>query len=216
MHIAAALISPDLRITAANQSMGAVIGCDCSELDEQPFLACFHPEDVAHAARTMRHLQQQHFSHRQQGAAQEQIAAHAAAMQAAAAQSIDGLITPPPPLEQHQIPPLQTWEVLTLRISRRVSAATGNTIAKFDLAVLATVTACFLACAPVVPLATPNACAPPRGFVGSVDGASELSNLASSRRARTRPSRVFFLDRRQARVQATRFLDSHHLGKLSF
>lgn len=121
MHIAAAMISPDLRIQAANQSMGAVIGCDCSELQEQPFLACFHPEDAAHASRTMRHLQQQHFSHRQQLAAQAQLAAHAAAIQAAAAQAIDGLNTPPAPLPQHQVPPLQTWEVLTLRISRRVS-----------------------------------------------------------------------------------------------
>ena len=117
------MISPDLRITAANQSMGAVIGCDCSELKEQPFLACFHSEDVAHASRTMRHLQQHHFSHRQQLAAQAQIAAHAAAAQAAAAQAVDGLNTPPPPLQQPQIVPLQAWEVLTLRIARVVSAS---------------------------------------------------------------------------------------------
>lgn len=121
MHIAAAMISPDLRITTANQSMGAVVGCDCSELQDQPFFACFHPEDAAHASRTMRHLQQQHFSHRQQLAFQAQLAVHAAATQAAASQSVDGLHTPPPLLQQHQIPPLQTWEVLTLRISRRVS-----------------------------------------------------------------------------------------------
>lgn len=138
MHIAAAMISPDLRIQAANESMGAVIGCDCSELRNQPFLACFHPEDAAHASRTMRHLQQQHFSHRQQLAAQAQLAAHAAALQAAAAQAMDGLNTPPAPLTQHQVPPLQTWEVLTLRISRRVSLPSDKEIIRFlfDLALL--------------------------------------------------------------------------------
>jgi hypothetical protein len=123
MHIAAAMVSPDLRIAGCNQSMGAVIGCDCSELLEQPFLACFHPEDAGHISRTMRHLQQQHQAHRQQLVAQAQIAAHAAAVaQAAAAQSLDGVVTPPllTPPQQHQIPPLQTWEVLTLRVCRRV------------------------------------------------------------------------------------------------
>lgn len=121
MHIAAAMISLDLRITGSNGSMAAVIGCELAELLKQPFLACFHPEDAGHVSRTMRHLQQQQHAYAQQAQAQAQLAAQAAAAHAAQAQSLDGIGTPPLLQVQPQaIARLKAWEVLTVRVCRRV------------------------------------------------------------------------------------------------
>ena len=194
MHIAAAMVSLDLRITGSNQSMAAVIGCECAELLEQPFLACFHPEDAGHISRTMRHLQQQQHAHTQQVQAQAQLAAQAAAAQATVAQSLDGIATPPLlHVQPHAIAPLQTWEVLTVRVCRRVRTHKRRSLFLPFPRLFSRLFCSVLFC------------------LGPLDGASELSHLARDQQLNwhgvCRPAaRLLVPDRRQAGVQAARLL----------
>ena len=117
MHIAAAMVSLEIgqqthRITASNQSMGAVMGCPCEQLVECEFLPCFHPEDAAKLARTMRQLIQQ----QQQQGQQVMMAAPSPQPGMSLLDSLSTLNTQPPVQPQQQ--PL--WQVLTLRVCRKV------------------------------------------------------------------------------------------------
>ena len=116
MHIAAAMVSLEIgqqthRITASNQSMGAVMGCPCEQLVECEFLPCFHPEDSAKLARTMRQLIQQ----QQQQGQQVMMAAPSPQPGMSLLDSLSTLNTQPPVQPQQQ--PL--WQVLTLRVCRK-------------------------------------------------------------------------------------------------